>query len=117
MGNYSKHNKKRIRVFPVTLLFFALIIALLLFDSNFRIVTTEYELSFSNLPDLFDGFRIVVLADIHDTEFGKDNERLISRVRDADPDIIVIAGDLLNAYFNRRPIEKQLERAIPLING
>jgi len=99
------------------LLLFVLLITLILIDSNFRIVTTEYELYFSNLPDSFDGFRIVVLADVHDTEFGRDNERLISRVRDADPDIIVIAGDLLNAYFNRRPIEKQLERAIPLING
>ena len=117
MENYSKNNKKRVRVFPVILLFFALIITLLFIDSNFRIVSTEYELYYSNLPEPFDGFRIVLLADIHDTEFGKDNKRLISSVNDANPDIIVIAGDLLNAYFTRRPVEEQLERVEPLING
>ena len=117
MGNYSKNNKKCIRVFPVILLFFALIVALLLIDSNFRIDTTEYELYFSNLPESFDGFRIVVLADIHDAEFGRNNERIVSRVRDAKPDIIVISGDLLNAYRNSRPIEKQLERIETLIAG
>jgi len=112
---YSKNTKKRVRILPLALLFFALIIALLLIDSNFRIVTTEYEIYFSNLPEPFDGFRIVLLADIHDTQFGKDNDRLISRVNDASPDIIVIAGDLINAYFNHRPIEKQLERAVALV--
>ena len=117
MEKYPKNSKKRIRVFPVILLFFTLIIALLLIDSNLRIVTTEYELYFSNLPVTFDGFRIVVLADIHDTEFGRDNEKLISRVRDANPDIIAIAGDLLNAYSNHRPIGEQLERVESLIIG
>jgi len=78
-------------------------------------VTTEYEPYYSNLPEAFDGFRIVVLADIHDTEFGRDNKRLISRVNDASPDIIVIAGDILNAYANRRPVEEQLERVETLI--
>ena len=103
------------RVFPVILLFFTLIIALLLVDSNFRIVTTEYELYYSNLPDSFDGFRIVLLADVHDTEFGRDNKRLISRVHDANPDIIAISGDLLNAYGNSRAFTEQLKLAESLI--
>jgi len=114
---YSKNDKKRVRIFPVVLLFFALIIALLLIDSNLRIVTSEYEIYFPNLPEPFDGFRIVLLADIHDTEFGRENERLISQVNDASPDIIVIAGDILSAYANRRPMEKQLARVETLVSG
>ena len=117
MENSSYHNKKRVRVFPVILLFFAILIALLLIDSNFRIVTTEYELYFSNLPESFDGFRIVLLSDIHDTEFGKDNNRLISRVRDANPDIIALAGDLMDAADNGRSIEVQLEAVKTLVAG
>jgi len=90
-------------------------IALLLIDSNFRIVTTKYELYFSNLPESFDGFRIVVLADIHDNEYGKDNERLLSRVRETNPDIIAIAGDILNAHNSARSLAEQLKSAESLI--
>ena len=115
MKSDLKRHGKRIRVFPMILLILILLIALLFIDSNFRIVTTEYELYYSNLPDSFDGFRIVVLADVHDTEFGRGNNRLISRIHDAKPDIIVISGDLLNAYGNSRPEEKQLERIETLI--
>jgi len=69
------------------------------------------------LPNSFDGFRIAVLADIHATEFGKGNERLISSVRDAKPDIIAITGDLLCAYRNSRPVEEQLKVAETLVVG
>ena len=93
-----------------------LTMAVLLIDSNTRIVTTEYELFYDDLPDAFDGFRIVLLADIHVTEFGNDNERLIRRVRDAQPDIIAIAGDLLCAY-GRMPTDRQLEIAGTLAHG
>jgi len=115
--NYSKSNKKRVRFFPVILLFFILMIALLLIDSSFRIVTTEYELYYNNFPESFDGFRIVLLADIHDTEFGKDSSRLISLVRDANPDIIALAGDLMNAADNGRSMELQLKTIETLVTG
>ena len=91
-----------------------LLIAALSFDSYYRIVTTEYELSYSNLPDAFDGFRIVVLSDIHAAEFGKDNERLVRKVRDAKPDIIAITGDFTD-YDKGLPLEDQLAIAEKLV--
>ena len=113
----EKPVKRRRRYLPAVLLAPVLLIAVMLIDSNMRIVTTEYELHYENLPNPFDGFRIVVLADIHDAEFGRGNERLISRTRDAKPDIIAIVGDLLNAYENRCPVEEQFARVRELIIG
>ena len=108
--------KRRIRKFPIILLCIVLLVGVLLYDSNTRLVTTEYELRYANLPEPFDGYRIVVLADIHATEFGKGNERLIAKVAQAQPDIIVIAGDIIDST-KKKPIEEQIVIAETLVAG
>ena len=50
------------------------------------------------LPAGFDGCTIVQLSDLHGAEFGEDNEELIRRVREAEPDYIFLTGDLLDRY-------------------
>lgn len=39
----------------------------------------------------------VVLADLHNKCFGKDNEKLMKKIREIQPDMVLIAGDMLNA--------------------
>ena len=41
--------------------------------------------------------RIVLLSDMHNKQFGKNNERLISAIKEIDPDFICCAGDMLTA--------------------
>lgn len=41
--------------------------------------------------------RAVVLSDLHNKSFGKDNCRLLAAIREAKPDMILIAGDMLTA--------------------
>ena len=108
--------KRRIRIFPIIILLFILLIGILFYDSNTRLATTEYELRYANLPEQFDGYRIVVLSDIHATEFGRDNGRLLAKVAQARPDIIVIAGDLTD-YNEKKPIEEQIAIAETLVTG
>lgn len=47
-------------------------------------------------PKLQKEVKVVVLADLHNHEFGSSNANLISRVEEVDPDIILILGDMLN---------------------
>jgi len=101
----------------IVLLVFLLLLGIIYYDSNTRLVTTEYELSFDNLPDAFDGFRIVLLADIHGAEHGENNERLIEAVQAACPDIIAIAGDLIDRYQPGNPVEEQFEIAQNLVEN
>lgn len=42
-------------------------------------------------------FRIVVVSDLHCTRFGKKNSRLICRIRDLKPDLLLVAGDVINS--------------------
>lgn len=50
----------------------------------------------SNLPKSFDGFRIAHVSDLHSAEMGQGNEKLLSMLREAKPDIIAITGDLMD---------------------
>lgn len=40
--------------------------------------------------------RFVVLSDLHDHQFGKNNEELIEKVSQQHPDFILMDGDMLN---------------------
>jgi len=90
---------------------------ILFIDSNTRLVTTEYKLNYSDLPEAFDRYRIAVLADVHGAQHGENNENLINAVKAANPDMIAIVGDLIDRYQPRKPVEKQLEIAQTLVDG
>lgn len=76
---------------------------------NIRIKTTHIELRMNDLPTAFDGFRIALLADIHSRSFGEKQAQLLSRVRQARPDLIVVAGDWIDARSGR--VEHCVEQA------
>ncbi len=65
--------------------------------SNFHLVTTTYELS---MDDISMDHRIILLADLHCCYHGKDNEKLLDRIREANPDCILIPGDMVTKYMN-----------------
>ena len=101
--------------FIIILLIIFIPALIILIDSNTRLVTTEYKLQFNNLPAAFDGYRIVLIADLHGAEHGKDNERLVERIQSVNPDIITIAGDLVDKYQPGNPAEKQIDVAQKLV--
>ena len=57
----------------------------------------------------FDGFTVLQLSDIHGRCFGKDNGRLLRNVEKANPDIIVITGDLADEKTKMGVIDSLLE--------
>ncbi|MBN2725589.1 MAG: metallophosphoesterase [Deltaproteobacteria bacterium] len=57
----------------------------------------------SNLPEKFSGFKIVLLSDLHvgptlKTDFVK---KIVAKTNEAEPDIIVIAGDLVDGPWHK----------------
>lgn len=65
-----------------------------LFIENHLLQVSEYRISSEKIPESFDGFRILQLSDLHSKRFGRDNERLIRKINLADPDLIVMTGDM-----------------------
>ena len=64
---------------------------------NRSLELNTYVAASDGLPDGFDGYRIVHISDLHNTEMGKDNEKLLRLMKAADPDMIAITGDLIDS--------------------
>ena len=106
--------KKHKHFFSKILLSLILTGGLLLADSNLRVVTTEYELIYTTLPESFDGFTIVQLSDVHGALFGRDNENLLKKVRAAAPDLIAVTGDLADANTDLGRVDALLAGLTPI---
>ena len=72
-------------------------LALWLHWENQALGVTEIQVACPGLPSGFDGYRIAQISDLHNTEFGEDNSRLLAMLRQAKPDIIVLTGDLADS--------------------
>lgn len=70
---------------------------------NKALVTTNIIVKSENIPEGFDGFKIVQISDLHDAEFGKNNKKLIDDIKDAKPDVILFTGDMIDG--NRTDID------------
>lgn len=65
-----------------------------------KLVVKEQTLYFSNLPEEFDGYRIIQLSDFHIGTYGNDTAfvaQVVNEVRAQKPDLIVYTGDLVNS--------------------
>ena len=65
---------------------------------NTAVELNEYQIKSEKVPEAFQGFRIAHISDLHNTEIGEGNQRLIEMIESAAPDIIVITGDIIDSY-------------------
>ena len=59
--------------------------------SHLHFVTTTYDISTHGRTG---DHRFVVLADLHDCRYGEGNRKLINKIHEINPDVILIPGDL-----------------------
>ena len=113
------------RRFKTALLVFALLLVLAagsVLDSRYHLQLTEYTLFSPKLPASFDGCKVVQLSDLHGMRFGAENRRLVELVRQQEPDIIVLTGDIAGkdgALDNVEPLLSGIEGLAPTyyVNG
>ena len=88
--------KKRIIVFAVVV---AILLVLFIWSAwgNTALELNTYMISSGRLPEAFDGYRVAHISDLHNTEMGKDNKKLLDMLWEAKPDIIAITGDLIDS--------------------
>lgn len=86
--NIKKKNKKRVYIsfFLLTALSFYL------YHGNNTLDVTEFEIN----SDELSGFRILHLSDLHNKSFGKNQEKIIKKINEIKPDLIVFTGDLVD---------------------
>ncbi len=98
---------KKYIIFTILVLIVLLIIWVAYGNSALEINTINISSKF--LPVEFDRFRIAQISDLHNAEFGINNEKLISLLKKAEADIIVITGDIIDS--RRTNINKAVQFA------
>ncbi|MFJ7941685.1 metallophosphoesterase [Peribacillus sp. NPDC096622] len=87
--------KKRRKILVITLTILIILVVYYLLQLNWISASNE-TVHLEDLPEEFDGFKVVQLSDLHNKEFGEGNKRLVKKINKIEPDIIVITGDMLN---------------------
>lgn len=105
-----KSKKKRIIVLAVVA---AVLLALIIWTvwGNTALELNTYTISSDILPEAFDGYRIAHISDLHNAEMGKDNEKLLDMLRETEPDIIAITGDIIDSRNTNIDIALQFTKA------
>lgn len=88
--------KKRV---PVVLICLLVLILWIILEQKW-IQVTPYTVKSADLPDAFRGLRVTELADLHGVTFGEEQEKLLKKVRETEPDLIAIDGDLFDIRTN-----------------
>ncbi len=82
-----------------------LILALFLIGYNIwdnsRVITVEEDIVVEDLPEEFEGFKILQISDLHEREFGSNQEKLLEAINSVDFDAIIFTGDLLNGLESK----------------
>lgn len=106
-----------------------LILGILLFiiiiDSYFEnrsLTITSYEVHSEHIPESFCGSKFLVLADLHNNSFGKDNSKLLDEIDKIKPDYILVAGDMIvgkkaNDYSVPLSLLSKLSSHYPIFYG
>ena len=96
----QKESDKRKRKAPKIILALALILVacLVIIVLVNIIINQNFTVSFYQIRSdkVSDNVRIVELSDLHNKEYGKENVKLIERIKNLNPDLIVYAGDMMN---------------------
>ena len=74
------------------------LLVILIVLSAADLLASRYALSVTHITSstekISSSLRIVQLTDLHDSSFGRENSKLIRKVREQDPDVILITVDL-----------------------
>ena len=59
-----------------------------------------YSISYPDLPSGLRDYRIIQISDLHGAKFGQKQKDLIQMIRNADPDMILLTGDIIDKHDN-----------------
>ncbi|MFA9375799.1 MAG: metallophosphoesterase [Lachnotalea sp.] len=106
----------------ITVIIMAFIMMIYIAHENRVFTITRYKINSNKLTGLNETIKIIVLADLHNHIYGSDNETLIKAIEEENPDLILVAGDLLVAKPGKEihtatSLMKRLSLKFPIYYG
>ncbi|MBO4298045.1 MAG: metallophosphoesterase [Clostridia bacterium] len=87
----------------------ALLALMLLLLNNTSIRVEEKTISIAGLSSDFEGYRIVLLSDLHGREYGDEQASLLRSLNALKYDLMVLAGDMVGKGGNAQPLYHLLD--------
>lgn len=103
----KKLSKKKRRIITLSIicaLMLSFIISLII--SNFSIKINILKIDSDSIKN---PLRIAVISDMHQREHGKDNKKLFSKIDEQNPDLILVAGDMVSSSKSKEESLSYLE--------
>lgn len=85
--------KKSVRIATMIFVIFAILIAVEIIISYKCLIVTDYKIKSDKIKETT---KIVLISDLHNSQFGSKNKRLVDKIQKQDPDLILMDGDMLN---------------------
>ena len=106
----EKKVKRKLKWQVKLFLFFLIIILYIFFIGPKGIFIKEYKISSSKINASMDGLKILQISDLHfgSTVNGNDVIKIVKKVNETKPDIVIFTGDLINQRYNSSNDEKVL---------
>ena len=87
----NKNNSKKFRFIILAIVLIITITATIISNSCVKAIEYSVELS-----DFVGNAKVVVISDLHGKEYGKNNYKLLAKIREQAPDAIFVVGDMLD---------------------
>ena len=100
LGMHIFHHKTKKKKFYITIPVFLILWTVLIiwgYYQNHHIVITKYNYQNDKIDEALDGYTIVQVSDLHNQSFGFNEKNLIVKIKNEDPDIIVVTGDTIDS--------------------
>ena len=114
----TKKNIRVLKLFLISLIFVLIAASIAIIGCNY-IGNRNFKETFYSVSSLKvnNKIRIIQISDLHNCSYGKNNRKLVDRVKNLNPDLIIYTGDITDsgAKSNDRVISlcKELADAIP----
>lgn len=84
--------RKYLWFIPAILLVFVLVLLGVNEKCNEKVMLTAYTFAHEEVPEAFEGYKILMISDLHEAPFA---EQIIEHIHTQNPDMVVITGDMV----------------------
>lgn len=96
IGKAGTYMKKKKRIMIGCCIVVALLIPFFIWQNNYLTETT-YNYDVSNIDPALNGMKIAQISDLHNKKFGSGQKKLLKKLENYQPDIIVVTGDVVDS--------------------
>ena len=92
--NLMEYKWKKIIIIGIIVFLLSIFVIIGIISSKYIYEMTYYNIESHKIEQKI---RVVQISDLHNSQFGIDNEKLIEAIKNQKPDLILLTGDLLNS--------------------